>query len=295
MNGSFLGAFIGLLTMVGMLTVIGRLRATAPPSLATRVAVHMGTARRAERDAGPFSAYLALLRPRVLRSSEAALRRLDAAGRQGGVYRLRIDQLVWGGGGLGVGTLFGWWAITTGATPVAIVLLPSIGAVVGVLVLDRRISAQARRRRARIEGQLPDVAELLAFAVAAGEPILPALHRVSAMIAGDLGDEITRVVADASTGIPMEDALRSASDRMGVASVERFVDGLIISLERGTPLVSVVRAQASDARAVQQQALMEQAGRKDVIMLVPVVFLILPTVVVIALFPGLRGLQALTS
>jgi tight adherence protein C len=90
-------------------------------------------------------------------------------------------------------------------------------------------------------------------------------------------------------------SLRAASDRMGVPSVERFVDGLIISLERGTPLVAVVRAQASDARSTQQQALMELAGRKDVVMLVPVVFLILPTVVAIALFPGLRGLQALTS
>lgn len=93
----------------------------------------------------------------------------------------------------------------------------------------------------------------------------------------------------------METALRGASDRMAVPSVERFIDGLLISLERGTPVVTVVRAQATDARTAQQQSLMEQAGRKDVIMLIPVVFLILPTVVAIALFPGLRGFQALTS
>jgi tight adherence protein C len=36
---------------------------------------------------------------------------------------------------------------------------------------------------------------------------------------------------------------------------------------------------------------MEFAGRKDVSMLIPVVFLILPTVVVIALFPGFRSLH----
>lgn len=202
---------------------------------------------------------------------------------------------MWGGVGLGIGVLLALWTITRGATPVALVLLPTIGAVIALLLLDRRIAAQAKRRRVRIEQQLPDVAELLAFAVAAGESIVPALHRVCSMVTGDLSDELRVVVSEVATGVPIEVSLRAASDRMGVPSVERFVDGLLISLERGTPLVSVVRAQASDARATQQQSLMEQAGRKDVIMLIPVVFLILPTVVVIALFPGLRGLQALTS
>ena len=40
---------------------------------------------------------------------------------------------------------------------------------------------------------------------------------------------------------------------------------------------------------------MEKAGRKEVLMLVPVVFFILPIVVVIALYPGLHGLQLTVS
>ena len=295
MNNGVLGSLVGLTAMSGFLMAFARLRATAAPSLSLRIALHRGTRSLTERDAGPLSTYLALLKPRMLRTSDGAAVRLAAAGRAGGIAQLRWDQLLWGGSGLAIGGVVAWWAIVSGATPMALVLLPAIGAVLGVLLLDRRISSQAKKRRARIEGQLPDVAELLAFAVAAGESIIPALHRVSSMVRGDLGDEIATVVADASTGVPIEQALRSASDRMDVPAVERFVDGLVISLERGTPLVGVVRAQASDARAVQQQALMAQAGRKDVIMLVPVVFLILPTVVVIALFPGLRGLQVLTS
>ncbi len=72
--------------------------------------------------------------------------------------------------------------VLRGSSPAALVLLPAIGAVLGVFFLDRRITRQATRRRARIEEQLPDVAELLAFAVAAGESMIPALHRVSGMI-----------------------------------------------------------------------------------------------------------------
>ena len=295
MNSPALGAVLGLAAMSGLLVVLARLRATAPPSLTERVALHRGSRAPASREAGPVSTYLALLVPRVLRVPDSGDARLAQAGRRGGLVRMRTDQLVWGGLGLVSGVVLAGWMVLRGATPLALVLLPSIGSVLGLLLLDRRISSQAKHRRARIEQQLPDVAELLAFAVAAGESIVPALHRVADMTAGDLSDELRTVVAEASTGIPVEDALRAASDRTGVPAVERFVDGLLISLERGTPLVGVVRAQASDARAMQQQSLMEQAGKKDVIMLIPVVFLILPTVVVIALFPGLRGLQVLTS
>jgi tight adherence protein C len=69
------------------------------------------------------------------------------------------------------------------------------------------------------------------------------------------------------------------------------VDGIVVALERGTPLAEVVRAQAEDARAAEQRRLMELAGRKDVAMLVPVVFLVLPTVVLIALYPGVQSLR----
>ena len=36
---------------------------------------------------------------------------------------------------------------------------------------------------------------------------------------------------------------------------------------------------------------MEAAGRKDVVMVMPIVFLVLPAVVLIALFPGLASMQ----
>ncbi len=295
MTSPWMGAFVGLAAMSGLLLVLTRWRATAPPDLAMRVGLYRGTRTLADRDSGPLSTYFALVKPRMISASNASVQRLTGAGRTGGLVQLRVDQVLWGGAGLAIGVLLAWWTILGGATPMALVLLPAIGAVVALLILDRRIASQAKRRRSRIDQQLPDVAELLAFAVAAGEPIVPALHRVCSMVIGELSDELRVVVSEVATGIPMEVSLRAASDRMGVPSVERFVDGLLISLERGTPLVSVVRAQASDARATQQQSLMEQAGRKDVIMLMPVVFLILPTVVAIALFPGLRGLQTLTS
>ena len=94
-------------------------------------------------------------------------------------------------------------------------------------------------------------------------------------------------------GAPFDLAMRDLATRCASPDVERFVDGVVVATERGTPIVDVLRAQAADARAMQRRLLMEQAGRKDVAMLVPVVFLILPTVVAIAMFPGLQALRVI--
>jgi tight adherence protein C len=64
-----------------------------------------------------------------------------------------------------------------------------------------------------------------------------------------------------------------------------------VALERGTPLADVLRAQAVDAREQQRRALLDVGGRKEIAMLVPVVFLVLPVTVVFALFPGFYGLS----
>jgi tight adherence protein C len=66
---------------------------------------------------------------------------------------------------------------------------------------------------------------------------------------------------------------------------------MLVALDRGTPLADVLRAQAHDARAEERQRLMESAGRRDVAMLVPIVFLVLPSVVLIAAFPAIRALE----
>jgi tight adherence protein C len=71
----------------------------------------------------------------------------------------------------------------------------------------------------------------------------------------------------------------------------RFVDGVAVAVERGTPLAEVMRAQAVDVREAGKRALLESAGRREIGMMVPVVFFVLPVTVVFALVPGFYGLQ----
>jgi tight adherence protein C len=296
MTGSGLGALVGLLVAVGILLVIAWAWSLRAPGLLERIAPYVpATATTRALLAPPPSAASVLmsLAQGVIRRpgrADGVSARLLRAGRSD-VQRFRLEQIVAAAIGFVAGGAFGALTVAQGAPLLAILVLAAIGAVIGPLLIDWMLGAQARRRLARIGIQLPAVAELLAFSVAAGETPIAAIDRVAATMEGDLIDELRAAIGDIRGGVPLDLALRGVSERTGSAEVERFVDGLVVSMERGTPLADVLRAQAADARAAQRRALMEIAGRKDVAMLVPVVFFILPTVVLVALFPGLQSLR----
>jgi len=177
------------------------------------------------------------------------------------------------------------------SSPAVLCALALVGAVAGGLVLDQLVGRAVAARGRRLTAAFPAVAELLAFSVAAGESTTGALSRVVSSTGGELSDELALTLADMRGGAPMTTALRALGDRAQAPVLDRFVDGVVVAVERGTPLAEVLRAQAADARAHGQRELIESAGRREVFMLMPVVFLILPTVVLVALFPGLAALS----
>ena len=301
-----MGAFIGLGVAIGLLMIFSRLRATAPLSISERVAMHVGTRSSVTSSdtsldslKGLFGSQgLHLSRFVPLVQSDKSLEKLKQAGRSTGnpevdLSRFRLEQITWLSLGLIGGTVFGAWNITRGASPILLIVTVTLGGLIAYLAHEKYVSALAKKRIARIDQQFPDIAELLAFSVIAGETPLAALNRVANMSQGILSLELHTCVREIRAGETLGSALRAMAERTGSRNVERFTDGLVIAMERGTPLSEVLRAQASDARNQQRQYLVELAGKKDVAMLIPVVFLVLPTVIVIALFPAVRGLQVL--
>jgi tight adherence protein C len=114
---------------------------------------------------------------------------------------------------------------------------------------------------------------------------------VTTLSRGELSRELRRALADARAGASLVVALQGIVDRTSLPSLARFVDGIAVAVERGTPLADVMRAQAVDVREAGKRALLEAGGRKEIAMMVPVVFLVLPTTVVFALFPGFIGFR----
>ena len=54
-------------------------------------------------------------------------------------------------------------------------------------------------------------------------------------------------------------------------------------------------AQAGDIREANKRELIESGARREVLMMVPVVFLVLPVTVVFAFYPGVVGIQLIAG
>ncbi|MFE7845207.1 type II secretion system F family protein [Microbacterium sp. NPDC057407] len=227
-----------------------------------------------------------------LAGGEAHLvRRLHQAGRRPDAAAFRGRQLAFAIAGLGLGGVVLVAAVLLGPGSPAIALLPPLLAVAGAVTCDVWLSRVARSRVGRIEEELPTTLEFLALCLSAGEGILDSLRRVSDVGAGELTIELRGVVVAVGTGSPLPEALEKLADRLQIPAVTRAVDQVVAAIDRGAPLAQVLHAQALDAREDAKRTLIERAGRKEIYMLFPLVFLILPLSVLFAVFPGVFMLR----
>lgn len=149
----------------------------------------------------------------------------------------------------------------------------------------------SRKRIKEIEIELPSILDLLAFAVSAGEPVITAMQRVALSCSGELSIEIRRLTSGLAVGDNFLASLDRLHRELGSQSLSRAIRALVMAIERGTPIADVLRAQAMDARNLEARKLIILAGKKETLMMVPVVFLILPMIVIVALYPGLLALK----
>lgn len=315
MTPTLAGAVVGALTGLGTLLVAWRVVVIRRTPLALRVmpwitdlprldqAGTRGTARPPSDS--PLAAATGIVQPalrraadgveQVLGGSLSVERRLDRAGLDISVHDFRVEQVVWGLVAFSVTAAWRVVAAVGGDAQVVLSLLMCACAfAAGVIVRDQRLSTQATERDRAVLAEFPVLAELLALAVASGEGPVAALDRVVARSSGELSRDLTRVLAEVRTGEPVASAFERLSRTTGVPVVAQFAQGVAIAIERGTPLADVLHAQAGDVREAGRRALIESAARREVFMLVPVVFLVLPVVILFALFPGFVGLSLTT-
>lgn len=302
--GVLCGAVLGL----GLWSLVSMMPRLSRPRLADRVAPYVadvsGGARSllARRSVDPLPVIGALFGPsvgrvrdglsRVFGGTEVLARRLRQANAPYSVDGFRTQLFAWGIGGAVFGVLMAVVTSRFTALPIlaqgAIVVL---FAVLGAVARDYLLQRAAKTRVARMAEELPTLLEFLTLSLSAGEGILDSVRRISRISGGELAGELATVIADVNTGLPFADSLRSLATDLQLPAFSRCVDQVTGALERGTPLAEVLRAQAQDVRDDAKRELLEVAGKKEVAMLVPLVFLILPMTVAFAIFPGLLVLQ----
>ncbi|PZU49588.1 MAG: type II secretion protein F [Microbacterium sp.] len=292
---------LGAALAAGILLIAQRAPRWAAPTLSRRIAPYV---RDIADPAGltPLQPVASGLGWRALRDrialawggvggADALAQRLRQAGVAQDVVAFRATQLGWAVGGLGIGGVLAVVATLAGRGGLVAALLPPLAAVTAVVVCEQRLTLAARRRVARIEEELPTVLEFLALCLAAGEGLRDALRRVGEVGSGVLTGELRSAVLASGTGSSLADALLDVAKTCDVPALSRAVEHLVAAMDRGAPLAHVLQEQAVDAREDAKRQLIETAGRREIWMLIPLVFLVLPMSVLFAVFPGVVMLK----
>jgi len=228
-----------------------------------------------ERVLVPMSARLAglVLRMNQRESIERVQLRLLAAG-MGGVAPSSF--LATKGFLAAAGGLFG------------LVIWVASGKTIGLAFL---VGSRARRRRDRVQSELPDALDLLAVSVEAGMGFDGAISKLTEHMHGALIDEFGLALTEMRVGESRQDALKKMSARVDSPELAAFVRSIIQADQLGISLGRILRVQAVDTRLKRQAAAEEKAMKAPIKMLFPTVIFIFPAMFIVVLGPALIGLS----
>jgi tight adherence protein C len=135
------------------------------------------------------------------------------------------------------------------------------GPAAGFLAPDAWLEREARRRRRRLIGALPDALDLLAVAASAGRGTGNAFADIGAAGSGPLAAEFGSVASEIACGVPQDEALRRLRHRAPGYEVSSVVAALERSRRHGSPIADQLRRRATALRRDQRRVISERAAR----------------------------------
>ena len=157
--------------------------------------------------------------------------------------------------------------------------------------LVRKIQVKNSKKITQALFELPEVLDLLIVSLRSGEGIYQSLRAVVPRATGELARELSKCLAAVNFGAALSEEIRKLPNTLPHPQFAEFSSKIVMSLARGTPLANMLEDQASSARSEIRNQLLRQAGKNETKMLVPLVFLILPVIVLFAIYPSLKLLN----
>ena len=156
---------------------------------------------------------------------------------------------------------------------------------------DFWLSRQITHRQTAIVNALPDALDLLVIANDAGLSFEMAMQEITSKWDNELAQEFGRVLSDIRMGQARRDALNSLAERTGVSDIISFVSAVIQAESMGVSIGRVLTVQAEELRVRRRQRAQERANQAPVKMMIPLVFLIFPSIFAVLLGPAVPELM----
>ena len=139
--------------------------------------------------------------------------------------------------------------------------------------------------------QMSQLAMLLAVAVDSGLSLVSAIHETFSRAEGQVPSKFKRLLTALELGGNLFDELDALRRSAGNGPVVDLVIKLQVSLQFGSPISRQLMDFSQSLRQQLAQSQLSAASKKENLMLLPLVFLILPVTVLFAVFPAIEYLK----
>lgn len=162
-------------------------------------------------------------------------------------------------------------------------------AILGLLLPEMIVKRLRKGYVAKLERGLPDALDMMIICAEAGLGLETAIDRVAEEI-GMAHPEVANEFALTSTELKIlaerKTALMNMGERTGLEELKRFGSTLVQTLQYGTPLVQALRTLSNEMRQEQLIRFEERAARLPVLLTVPMIVFILPTLFLVVAGPA---------
>jgi tight adherence protein C len=197
--------------------------------------------------------------------------------------------------GLGAGAIA---VSTTDLETVAKVAVTVMAGCAAFFIPNIYVGMVARKRTTAINDHLPDMVDLLEVCVSGGMGLDTAWNAATDEIRSVcpvLGDEMALTNLEIHLGEDRGSAIRHMAQRTGVSELLSLVAVLVQSERFGTTISEALRVFAASMRETRSQRAEEHAEQMAVKMLFPMIILIFPVVLIVAVGPAVIALMKLFS
>jgi tight adherence protein C len=178
---------------------------------------------------------------------------------------------------------------TKSAVMTAVALIA--GLFVGLKVSESILQGRSVEYDLRLRLASGTFVDVVALCVSSGMPIRRAIWESTEKSSKEVQEVWFPITKDLSAETPLLSHLLDISKVNSENVMGRISRTLLISQERGTPIAQTLQSLSGEIRSETRRQLLEIAAKKDVAMMVPVVFGILPSITAIALYPAFISLS----
>ena len=165
--------------------------------------------------------------------------------------------------------------------------------VLGFFLPQDQLSRSITKRQKEIRKEMPDALDLLTICVEAGLSFDGAMAKVADKWNNEMSRAFARVIQEIQLGKLRREALRDMQENIGISEMTSFVAALIQSEQLGVSMAKVLRVQADQMRVRRRQLAEEEAHKAPIKMLIPMAFIMFPSILIILLAPA--ALQIMQS